>query len=81
MNGGVYVKLSDLDIGSRAFVKSIFTDSLIRRRLLDIGLIPNTLVECLYKSPLGKMKAYLIRDSVIAIRDLDAKLIEVDLCD
>ena len=77
---GRYIKTLDkLVIGNFCRVKSVNTGELIRRRLLDIGLIPNTLVSCLYKSPLGSLKAYLIRDSVIAIRSYDASKIEVDV--
>ena len=34
-------------------------------------------IKLLYKSPSNKIKAYSIKDSVIAIRDKDAKNIEV----
>ena len=45
----------------------------IRRRLLDIGLVEDTEVECLGKSPLGDPCAYLIRGAVIAIRSEDCR--------
>ena len=43
----------------------------MRRRLLDIGLTPDTRVECVGKSPAGDPKAFLIRGAVIAIRKED----------
>ena len=43
----------------------------MRRRLLDIGLTPDTVVECVGKSPAGDPKAFLIRGAVIAIRSED----------
>ena len=43
----------------------------MRRRFLDIGLVENTLVCCVGKSPSGDPKAYLIRGAVIAIRSDD----------
>lgn len=43
----------------------------MRRRLLDIGLIENTEVECLGRSPGGDPSAFLIRGAVIAIRSED----------
>lgn len=73
------VKLSDLKAGSSALVKNIKTDDDIKRRLLDIGLIPNTKITSLYNSIFGNIKAYLIRESVIAIRENDAFNIEVEL--
>ena len=44
----------------------------MRRRLLDIGLIPGTRVTCTAVSPAGDPAAYLIRGAVIALRGRDA---------
>lgn len=63
--------LNDLKPGQKAKIKEIVSTGNIRRRLLDIGLIENTEVECLGKSPSGDPKAYLIRGAVIAIRSED----------
>ncbi len=67
--------LSDLNVGDRALVYKFMSGSAMRQRFLDIGLTPDTLVECVGKSPAGDPKAYLIRGAVIAIRDEDAALI------
>lgn len=69
--------LSDLEPGNRAIIYKILTNSNISRRFLDIGLIENTLVECVGKSPSGDPKAYLIRGAVIAIRSEDCKEIYI----
>ena len=42
----------------------------MHRRLLDIGLVEGTLVECLGESPPGDPRAYLIRG---AIRSRDCR--------
>ena len=47
----------------------------IRRRFLDIGLIPGTSVVCLGRSPLGDPSMYLVRGNLIAIRKEDAEKI------
>ena len=65
--------LCDIKPGQRARVKKILTKGSMRRRLLDIGLINNTTVECVGRSPLGDPSAYLIRGAVIAIRREDTK--------
>lgn len=57
--------------GESAVVKEIKTEGSMRRRLLDIGLVENTQVECLGRSPGGDPSAYLIRGAVIAIRAQD----------
>ncbi len=64
--------LNDLKHGQTAKVKSLMSTGSIRRRLLDIGLIEGTEVECLQKSPAGDPVAYLIRGAVIALRSEDS---------
>ncbi len=45
----------------------------IKKRLLDIGLTEGCIVKCILESPSKDIKAYLIRGSLIAIRDIDSK--------
>lgn len=63
--------LNDLNPGQHALVKELRSTGSMRRRLLDIGLIENTEVECLGRSPGGDPSAFLIRGAVIAIRSED----------
>ena len=65
--------LDDMTPGQRAEVLALCTESRMRRRLLDLGLVPGTRVECLGQSPGGDPKAYLIRGAAIAIRQEDAE--------
>lgn len=65
-------KLSDLKQGQKAKVRQLKSTGSIRRRLLDIGLVEGTEVECLLKSPAGDPTAFLIRGAVIAIRSEDS---------
>lgn len=65
--------LSDIRPGEKATVSALRTGGSMRRRLLDIGLIENTDVECLGRSPAGDPSAYLIRGAVIAIRVADCR--------
>jgi ferrous iron transport protein A len=62
------IPLSKVPISKKAKVKKIILDGPIRRRLLDLGLIEDTIVEVLQKSPFGDPIAYLIRGAVIALR-------------
>lgn len=75
----IVLKLSQINLGETAYVTEISKDSSITRRLLDIGLIPGTKVECVLVSPKKNPKAYMIRGAVIAIRNEDANEIVVDL--
>lgn len=65
--------LNDIAPGQKATVKALLSTGSIRRRLLDIGLIENTQVECLGRSPGGDPCAFLIRGAVIAIRSEDCQ--------
>ena len=69
--------LNDIKPGEKAIIKRLDFTGGIKRRLLDIGLINETTVECIGKSPAGDPKAYLIRGAVIAIRTSDAHRIHV----
>lgn len=63
--------LNDMKPGERAVVSQLKSTGSMRRRLLDIGLVENTEVECLGRSPGGDPTAFLIRGAVIAIRSED----------
>ena len=65
--------LNDIEPGQTAKVGELLSTGSIRRRLLDIGLIENTEVECLGRSPAGDPSAFLIRGAVIAIRREDCR--------
>ena len=69
--------LNELNPGETAVVKELKTRGSIRRRLLDIGLVKDTKIECVWKSPAGDPAAFLIRGAVIAIRSEDMKDIVV----
>ena len=69
--------LNDIVPGERATVCTLYGCGDIRRRLLDIGLVENTSVECLGRSPGGDLSAYLIRGAVIAIRSEDSREIVI----
>lgn len=70
-------RLNQLKLGERATVTKIETTNSLRRRLMDIGLVENTTVECIGKSPMGDPSAYLIRGAVIAIRSRDCADIHI----
>lgn len=64
--------LNNLAVGESCLTEKITIKGSMHRRFLDIGLVENTLVKCVGKSPAGDPKAYLIRGAVIAIRSEDA---------
>jgi len=65
----MYLKpLLEIPINKKVKIKKILIDGPIRRRLLDLGLIEDTVIEVLQKSPLGDPIAYSVRGAVIALR-------------
>ncbi|NLJ74535.1 MAG: ferrous iron transport protein A [Firmicutes bacterium] len=60
--------LNQLPAGKLGVVLCITAEGPIRRRMLDLGLVPGTIVKTLRSSPAGNPTAYLIRGSVIAFR-------------
>jgi len=74
-----YIPLNLLPLGKKAVVKSITSEGTIRRRMLDLGLISDTVVEALQKSPSGDPTTYHIRGAVIALRSQEASKIIVEI--
>ena len=72
------LSLSDLEIGKIGNVISLKSHGNERRRMLDLGLVKDTKVEALYKSPCGDPTAYYIRGAVIALRSEDASKIIIN---
>lgn len=72
------IPLNMLPVGSAAKVRSLTNDGNTRRRMLDLGLIKNTHIEAIQKSPSGDPTAYWIRGAVIALRSDEASKILVE---
>jgi len=73
-----YINLNKLPIGAIGKVKKVTSSGNTRRRMLDLGLINNTIVKSLRKSPLGDPIAYEIRGAVIALRSEESTHIYVE---
>ena len=67
------IGLNTLCPGEIAVVKSLNSSGALRRRLLDMGIVEGTRVECLGMSPGGDPKAVLVRGAVLAIRGQDCR--------
>lgn len=71
--------LDTLKVGDCAVVVEIDGDSLMRERLMDLGLIAGARVCCAMESPLGDPLAYRICGALIAIRRSDAQSVTIKL--
>ncbi len=70
-------ELTRLPVGKRAEVVRVGSVGSMRNRLLDLGLVPSTVVEAVRKSPAGDPVAYKIRGAVIALRSEESRQITV----
>lgn len=72
------VTLDNLKIGKSCKVIKLNNEGTIRRRLLDLGLVPGTIITAILSSPFNDPIAYKIRNATIAIRKCDSKNIIVE---
>lgn len=77
MDEDLTIPLNKLKIGQKAQVRHLSSEGNSRRRMLDLGLVIDTAVEALQKSPFGDPTAYAIRGAVIALRAEEAARILV----
>ena len=69
--------LDNIKINKQVLINKIKGEDILKRRLLDLGFIPGVKTECVLISPFKDPKAYIINNNLIAIRNKDAKNIEV----
>ncbi len=73
------IAMNDLRQGQTGRVLSLGTTGSSRRRLMDLGLLPGTDILRVMDSPAGDPVCYRIRGAMIALRDLDATQVTVDV--
>ena len=71
------IPLNELTLNQKAKVIDIHCNGPERRRFLDLGIIKDTVLTPIFKSPSGDPTAYEIRKTVIAIRKESAQNIKV----
>ncbi len=72
------MKLNELNLQEKAKIKEIYCTNNIKRRLLDLGMVKGTEIKPVFVSPSGDPKAFEIRGTLIAIREEDTSLIEIE---
>ncbi len=69
--------LASLADGQSARITELYIEGIMRRRLLDLGFTAGAFITCLQHSASGDPAAYLIRGTVIALREEDSRRIAV----
>lgn len=74
------ITLADLEVGEEGIIKGIspVCKGLKRKRMLDLGIIPGTMIKVELRSPTGDPVAYRVKESLIALRRSQAKMIEIE---
>jgi ferrous iron transport protein A len=67
--------LADLSAGQSGLVTELHSQGPVRRRMMDMGIVPGTLVTVEMKSPLGDPVAYRVRGALVALRREQARLV------
>ena len=69
--------LSRLPLDHACRVLSLSAAEPLKGRLLDLGFVPGGEIRPLYAAPMGDPRAYLVCDTVIALRQHDAATVAV----
>ena len=69
------ITLDKLELNSIGIIEKIDCEGIIKRRLLDLGLVKGTKIKPVLKSPSGDPRAFEFRGSLIAIRKEQTKKI------
>jgi Fe2+ transport system protein FeoA len=72
MSSSGSTRLGDLPVGSRAIVAEVQCDRAVRRRLLELGVLPGTRVEVMRRAPLGDPIELSLRGYRLSIRGDEA---------
>ncbi len=71
------MSLKDLKIGKSARVTKVGGEGALRRRLLDMGITPNTLITLRKKAPMGDPLEIKLRGYILTLRKEDAERIQI----
>ncbi len=72
------MNLNSLGKGQYAKVVKVKAEGFTKRRLNELGIIPDTLIYFIRRSPLGDPVAFYVRGSAVAIRKTDLNNIIID---
>ncbi len=67
--------LNNLSVGDKLRVTNIDKDSVVKRKLLDMGITPGVEIEVTGKAPLGDPIEVLVRGYKLTLRNNEAKVV------
>ena len=72
--------LSDLLPGEKGIVKKVSGTSMIKRRIIDMGVVNGTVVEVQKFAPLGDPMEVKVKGFNLSLRKNEAEMVELDCC-
>ena len=70
--------LENIKVGENGKIKSIGGSGALRRRLLDMGLTPNTVIQVIRTAPMGDPLVLHLRGYELTLRKEDAMHVQVE---
>ena len=72
------ISLNELKINKEGIIKNVNTNENIKKRLMDIGFVKGEKVKLILKNFGDNMRAYKIKNTVMALRLKDTKNIMIE---
>ena len=73
------MRVSEMKVGSSGTIKSIQATSMIKKRLLAMGLTPGTQFKIIKVAPMGDPIELKVRGYRLSLRKTEASCLEADL--
>lgn len=71
--------LDKVSLNTEVRIEDIQCSDALKSRIFDMGIIKDEIITPIFKSPFGDPTAFLIKDTIIALRNADCKHIYVNL--
>lgn len=81
MSDLMVIPLYDIRPGENARIVWLGCDEPAKGRLRDLGFEPDAVITCVLRRPAKNIAAYLVRNTVIALRRADSRSILVCPCE
>ncbi len=72
--------LDKIEPGTYAKIVATRADGSLRRRIMDMGLLPGERLEMVRRAPLGDPLEIIVKGYHLSLRKEEAKRIEVEVC-
>lgn len=73
------MKLANLEVGAKAFVTNVLGETLVTKRLMEMGVVPGVSVRVVKSAPFGDPIEIRVRGYSLALRKSEAEKIEVQI--